>query len=401
MIFMQEGSTAQGREIFMKYVKSVLWIVCLCLLFAGCKKECIHEYQSEITVAASCTQAGVETLTCTLCQDSYTQPIPVAEHSYEPGEIEKEATCTQEGSQKYTCAECGNVKSKPVEKLAHTLDKATVIKEPNCMEEGENSGNCTVCGTVDAIVKIPTNDVHSYTCTVVKAATCTATGEGVNTCSLCQYSEPCQLEMKEHEYGTAEVLSNATCTKKGSQKRTCNICGYVAEETIEALGHKFTGATCTKAGTCSACGEKGKKASHNYVVVEQTKCTSQFASRRVRQCKSCKNEITDYCIVNEVINLNDVNAEVKKYAKKLGFQVVLGDGGTSEGGVTVSVWWMNLHGAGQKKLINEAKEKLNALRDQYAATSGGVKSCTVYISSEYTSAAYGSAGFRVNFGISN
>ncbi|MGN0468289.1 MAG: leucine-rich repeat protein, partial [Acutalibacteraceae bacterium] len=42
-----------------------------------------HEYTSTVTTAATCTEAGVMTYTCSVCGDSYTEEIPDLGHSYE------------------------------------------------------------------------------------------------------------------------------------------------------------------------------------------------------------------------------------------------------------------------------------------------------------------------------
>ena len=59
-----------------------------------------HDYVSEITTAATCTNDGVVTYTCTGCGDSYTETINAYGHNYE---------CTEEdGYYLYTCKNCGD-----------------------------------------------------------------------------------------------------------------------------------------------------------------------------------------------------------------------------------------------------------------------------------------------------
>ncbi len=58
-----------------------------------------HNYSSEITKAATCTENGVLTYTCA-CGDSYTEAIPAIGHNY---------TCTEtDNSYVYTCVNCGD-----------------------------------------------------------------------------------------------------------------------------------------------------------------------------------------------------------------------------------------------------------------------------------------------------
>ena len=66
---------------------------------------CEHTYESEITTAATCTEAGVKTFTCSKCGDSYPEEIPVLEHSYKT--TIKKATISQNGSVITECDKCG------------------------------------------------------------------------------------------------------------------------------------------------------------------------------------------------------------------------------------------------------------------------------------------------------
>ena len=59
-----------------------------------------HDYVSEVTSAATCTDDGTVTYTCTGCGDSYTETIKAYGHDYE---------CTEEeGYYLYTCKNCGD-----------------------------------------------------------------------------------------------------------------------------------------------------------------------------------------------------------------------------------------------------------------------------------------------------
>lgn len=59
-----------------------------------------HDYVSEITAEATCTDDGTVTYTCTGCGDSYTETIKAYGHDYE---------CTEEeGYYLYTCKNCGD-----------------------------------------------------------------------------------------------------------------------------------------------------------------------------------------------------------------------------------------------------------------------------------------------------
>ena len=90
-----------------------------------------HDYTGEVTTAATCTENGVRTYTCS-CGDSYTEEIPATGHSY---------TCTEtDDSYVYTCENCGDSYTEeklPIvevnlsvgETYAFTTEDATITKE--------------------------------------------------------------------------------------------------------------------------------------------------------------------------------------------------------------------------------------------------------------------------------
>jgi hypothetical protein len=303
--------------------KSLLLLVTVFLLllaFAGCQQECTHDYKSEITQAASCTQAGVETFTCTKCNHSYTQPVAMLEHSYDEGVVQKEASCTEEGQTRYTCSGCNGTVQEPIAKLAHTLVDPTVTKEPNCSEEGECTGTCTVCGTENVTEKIPVNDAHHYENAVVREPTCTDPGEGLDTCTLCGHTKSCQYDYKAHAYGQAETITAATCTKDGKAKATCTVCGATEDRKISAPGHKWTGATCQKAGTCSVCGATGSKAKHDYEVLSRSTANMKYyAERAENQCKICGEKKTLYYVDDAEFDIEYIQSVLDDYARSYGF----------------------------------------------------------------------------------
>lgn len=58
---------------------------------------CEHTYTEVVTKEATCSEEGIKTFTCGKCNDTYTEPIPKAEHTY------ADATCTAPK----TCSDCG------------------------------------------------------------------------------------------------------------------------------------------------------------------------------------------------------------------------------------------------------------------------------------------------------
>ncbi len=90
----------QGSSIFSCYSTSQKAI---CLYK---KPGCAHENTTTVTTqAATCTQAGVETVACNDCDYSYTQSTPILEHSYNSAVTPP--TETEQGYTTYTCKDCG------------------------------------------------------------------------------------------------------------------------------------------------------------------------------------------------------------------------------------------------------------------------------------------------------
>ena len=246
----------------LSYKKPAFWIVfvsaIVCAVLSVCfltnPKPCVHEYQAEITLQASCTQEGIKTYTCTLCPDRYTESIPIMAHSYGEAVLLQEPTCSQTGIETSTCSQCGAVKKKAVQTLAHTFGTPTLTKEPNCTEKGERSATCTVCLEVYVVETLETNDVHDMKNTVLRAATCSDPGEGVNTCTRCDYSESCTYEMLEHTYKKGFTLL-ATCRSEGQQEYLCSACGAKKYETLPKTDdHQWMSMGAYFPEQCSLCG---------------------------------------------------------------------------------------------------------------------------------------------------
>ena len=217
----------------LSYKKPAVRIVCIalaaCVLTAVCfltnPVPCAHEYSGQTTVASTCTQEGIQTLTCEHCRHSYTVHAAVLEHTYDQGTVTREPTCVEHGTKVFTCTGCGKQITGDLEVTPHTLGAPFVTKEPNCAETGEECATCTYCQETFVTQVIPTNDVHDLTETVLREATCAKEGEGKITCSRCDYTESCTYEKLEHNLKT-RVTKKPTCSRYGQKKTYCTECGY-------------------------------------------------------------------------------------------------------------------------------------------------------------------------------
>lgn len=386
----------------MKYVKLFCVVLCIVVLLAACKKECTHQYQSQITQQASCTQEGEEIFTCTLCEHSYTQPVPMTEHHYGPMEVEKAATCAEEGLQASHCSVCGATESAPIEKTAHILENITVIKEPNCTEEGQGCGDCTVCGAKQVTEAIATNGVHVFTNTVIREATCTEMGEGSNTCQLCQYTESCQYQIKDHDYSIQNVLTKVGCTQNGEIEHVCAGCGTSFKETVEAPGHTWTGGTCMTRAVCSTCGITGSTTYHLYDIVEEQKISETFAGYRAMKCNVCGATREEYYTKYHTYDLNAIAAEIAAYARQKGFRTQIGHVPNNASSVRTAnfpVWLPASSQWGPQAFVERGKEHVDHIYSELTSNSSVLGDRIMHISVSYVqSGALGGGAFYIKCG---
>ena len=114
-----------------------------------CIKHVFGEWT--VTKAATCTEAGVSTRTCTVCGVEETLTVPALGHKFGEWTVTKAATCTETGVSTRTCTVCGEAKeTKDIPALGH---KAGTVY---AMDKDSHWLTCTVCGAV------LTKESHTY-----------------------------------------------------------------------------------------------------------------------------------------------------------------------------------------------------------------------------------------------
>ncbi len=136
-----------------------------------------------VTKAATCTEAGVKTYTCSRCGEKKTETIPATGHTFGAWSTTKAATCTAEGQRARQCASCGYTETETLPKTAHTPSTAPA-KEPTCTEPGHSAGSvCAVCGAALSETEAIAALGHLWGGgTVTKVPTETEEGEITFTC---------------------------------------------------------------------------------------------------------------------------------------------------------------------------------------------------------------------------
>ena len=293
-----------------------------------------------ITKEPTTTETGSRERTCSVCEYTQEETIPVhthdvhdkawkyddtnhwqecscgeklnvANHAYGEWRVTKPATETEEGSKARDCTVCDHVQTETIPMLEHEhsygdwqKDKTQHWKECRCGEKTE-VGN------------------HTFDdWTITKEPTTTETGSRERTCSVCEYTQKETIPVHEHSihdeawkyddtehwqecscgerlnvanhiYGDWRETKPATETEAGSRERDCTVCDYVQTETIPMLEHEHSYGDWQKDETqhwqeCS-CGEKLNVANHTYGDWKVTKeATETEAGSRERGCTVCK-----------------------------------------------------------------------------------------------------------------
>ena len=253
-------------------------------LYAHWKKVVTHEYISIKSVQPTCTKNGYKGYYyCKTCKKYYSDQsyqneitnidkwkttdglIKATGHKYDSGIVTTKPTCTEKGIKTYTCSVCNATRTESIAAKGHTVVADSAV-EPTCTEKGKTEGShCSVCGIV--IKKQEDIDAlgHEYKYSINKEATCTEAGGQTWECSRCNAVGTEAIPAKGHTIVTDSAVE-PTCTERGKTEGShCSVCGIVIKEQkeIDALGHDYkiiiTGkeATCTKDGIqtfeCSRC----------------------------------------------------------------------------------------------------------------------------------------------------
>lgn len=254
-----------------------------------------HQWdKGSITTAPTCTEDGVKTFTCLVCDATKTEKVEKKGHISAEAVRENEikSTCTVKGSydEVVYCKVCGNVISrvtKTIDALGHTPGEAKRenVVEPSCMVDGryEEVVYCSVCN--DEISRV-TKKIEATGHTPVEVpevpATCTEPGKKAGTkCSVCDkiLSGVEEIPAKGHTPGKAvkESVVLATCEAAGSYEEVvyCEVCKEEltrVSKTLPAMGHT-----------------RGEAVREN--VIDST-CADEGSCDEVVYCEVCKKELS-------------------------------------------------------------------------------------------------------------
>ena len=295
-----------------------------------------HQWdKGSITTAPTCTEDGVKTFTCLVCDATKTEKVEKKGHISAEAVRENEikSTCTVKGSydEVVYCKVCGNVISrvtKTIDALGHTPGEAKRenVVEPSCMVDGryEEVVYCSVCNDeISRVTKKIEATGHTPVDVPEVPATCTKPGTAAGTkCDVCgeELSGFEAIPPAGHQWDDGVVTTEPKCEEAGVMTYTCKVCKETKTEAIDPKGHtpgaavreNVVDSTCTVKGSydevvyCEACKKELSRetkeleldsdahtpgAAVRENVVDST-CTVKGSYDEVVYCEACKKELS-------------------------------------------------------------------------------------------------------------
>ena len=223
--------------------------------------KCLHEFGEWGNSTATCTEDGVETRVCGLCEESEERAATALGHDMKTVE-EVAPTCTEDGVSAHTkCSRCDATDG--LETIGATGHSMVAIDEveATCTVDGTTAHNeCSVCGETEGreVIKAPGHDMIAVD--EVKAS-CTVDGATAHSkCSVCGEKEGFEvIEAPGHDITTVEAKAPTATSIGWNAYEYCNVCDYTTYEEIPATPdsdvhvHVFGAwsadtATCTEGG---------------------------------------------------------------------------------------------------------------------------------------------------------
>ena len=295
-----------------------------------------HQWdEGSITTAPTCTEDGVKTFTCLVCDGTKTEKVEKKGHISAEAVRENEikSTCTVKGSydEVVYCKECGKELSrvtKTIDALGHTPGEAKRenVVEPSCMVDGryEEVVYCSVCNDeISRVTKKIEATGHTPVDVAEVPATCTKPGTAAGTkCDVCgeELSGFEAIPPAGHQWDDGVATTEPKCEEAGVMTYTCKVCKETKTEAIDPKGHtpgaavreNVVDSTCTVKGSydevvyCEACKKELSRdtkemdldpdahtpgAAVRENVIDST-CTVKGSYEEVVYCEACKKELS-------------------------------------------------------------------------------------------------------------
>lgn len=214
---------------------------------------------------ATCKEEGYTGDTyCKDCGEKLSDGKTIAkttEHTWDGGKVTKAATCTEKGVKTYTCTVCGATKTEEIAATGHQHTEVRNKVEATCTKEGY-SGDvyCTDCGTKLSSGTEIARKAHEYEERERNEANCKRNGYILFVCKVCGDEKREVLPKTDHQHTEIRNKEEATCTEGGYTGDTyCTDCGEKLSSGKEtpATGHIHIGYLGKKEATCENDGYTG------------------------------------------------------------------------------------------------------------------------------------------------
>ena len=128
-----------------------------------------HDWDvGKVTTKATCTTKGIKTYTCSNCNATKTEELPMTNHATKVTKFVKEASCESSG---YTgdiyCQDCGTLleEGQVIPKLNHSWDAGKITIKATTTSEGQKKFTCKRCNItrIEKIAKLPVQNIIGKT----------------------------------------------------------------------------------------------------------------------------------------------------------------------------------------------------------------------------------------------
>ena len=178
-------------------------------------------FTSVVTKAPTCTEKGLRTYTCSVCNGTYTEEIAVLTHAY--------GNFTFDGADAKTHTKvCANDETHTV--TENCTFTSAVTKAPTCTEKGLRTYTCSVCkGTYTEEIAALNHAYGDFAFDGADVKTHTKVCANDETHTV---TENCTF--------TSAVTKAPTCLQKGVRTYTCSVCSGTYTEEIDMIPHSFS-----------------------------------------------------------------------------------------------------------------------------------------------------------------
>ena len=185
-----------------------------------------HTEVADSAVAATCTTDGKTAGShCSVCGTVIKAQtvIKATGHKYGSWTVTKAATCTEAGSQKRSCTVCGNTETQTIKATGHKASGWMIDKQPDIGVKGSKHKECTVCGKVLQTAEIPAlgaKDISGAKVTVASKVTFTGTSRKPAVTVMLSGKELVKNTDYTVKYSNNKAIGKATVTITGKGKYT-------------------------------------------------------------------------------------------------------------------------------------------------------------------------------------